>query len=73
MGTFLQKSKFFCFEEKSSIGQISFSGMLASMHGENVELALETAYNSLSRRQKFCADGGYRKTFLEETFNEVAK
>ena len=34
----------FCYAEKSSIGAVAFSGVLAKTRGENVELALETAY-----------------------------
>ena len=34
----------FCHAEKSSIGAVAFSGVLAKTRGENVELALETAY-----------------------------
>ena len=35
----------FCFAEKSSVGAVAFSGVFASTKGENVELALETAYS----------------------------
>ena len=35
----------FCFAEKSIVGVIAFSGVLASTRGENVELALEIAYS----------------------------
>ena len=35
----------FCFEEKNSVGQIAFAGVLATTRGESVELALETAYS----------------------------
>ena len=34
----------FCHAEKSSIGAVAFSGVLAKTRGENVELALEIAY-----------------------------
>lgn len=34
----------FCHAEKSCVGQVAFSGVLAAIRGENVELALETAY-----------------------------
>ena len=34
----------FCYAEKSSIGAVAFSGVLAKTRGENVELALEIAY-----------------------------
>jgi len=34
----------FCHAEKSSAGQVAFSGVLAKTRNENVELALETAY-----------------------------
>ncbi len=35
----------FCHEERSSAGQVAFAGVLAATRGENVELALETAYS----------------------------
>ena len=35
----------FCFEEKSSVGQVAFAGVTASTRGKNVEFALETAYS----------------------------
>ena len=41
----IEKVANFCFEEKNSVGQISFAGVLAATQGENVELALETAYS----------------------------
>lgn len=41
----LEKVANFCYEEKSSVGQISFAGVVAATRGENVELALETAYS----------------------------
>ena len=40
----------FCFAEKSSVGAIAFSGVLASTRGENVELALEIAYSELAMK-----------------------
>lgn len=41
----IEKVANFCYEEKSSVGKISFAGVLAATRGENVELALETAYS----------------------------
>ena len=41
----VEKVADFCHAEKSSIGQITFAGVLAATHGENVELALEIAYS----------------------------
>lgn len=35
----------FCFAEKSSVGAVAFAGVFASTKSENVELALEIAYN----------------------------
>lgn len=40
----------FCRAEKNCFGEISFAGILAAMNGENVELALETAYSEIAMK-----------------------
>ena len=40
----------YCWNEKSSVGTVALSGVAASVKGENVELALETAYSDAAMK-----------------------
>lgn len=40
----------FCHNEKSCIGEVAFAGIFAAVNGENIELAIETAYSEAAMK-----------------------
>lgn len=40
----------FCHNEKNLVGEVAFAGIFAATQGENIEIALETAYNDAAMK-----------------------